>query len=135
MLGPNSLVTKMFYHVHLLCHNKWSSLFPFSHGFCSNFLPLPLFFSLLDEIDFKVLSYICFIFYQKKYFLSYEKCFLFPLQYFFSLRYSNICNYHFHSDHRYIKSLWCLKSLITKLILWEVKIAWYWKLVNWWSVK
>ena len=78
ILGPNSLLTKMFYHVLLLCHNKWSSLFPFSHGFCGDSLPLPLFFSLLDEIGFKVLSYICFIFYQKKMFLKLWKMFFIP---------------------------------------------------------
>lgn len=52
MLGPNSLFTKMFYHVHLLCHNKWSRLCFFSHRFCGDFLPLPLlFFSRWDKIS------------------------------------------------------------------------------------
>ena len=52
MLGSNSLFTKMFYHVHLLCHNKWSRLCFFSHRFCGDFLPLPLlFFSRWDKIS------------------------------------------------------------------------------------
>ena len=91
------------------------------------------------------MSNICFIFYQKRCFTSYENFFLFHLQCSFSLRYPNICNFHFHSfssvsvtwedDHRCITSLWCHHVCVlgfnNKLILWETKIAGYWKLVNW----